>query len=705
MSNTGKITTQEARGLLKVLLVEDDEDDYVIIRDLLAEIEGLHLDWVATYDDAFAAITREEHDVCLLDYRLGGRSGIDLLRAATGQGRKTPMILLTGQGDRDLDLEAMQAGAAGYLVKGEIDAPILERSIRYAFTQALKVLTESERHFRTLVQNGSDVITVLDPECRVISYQSPSVERVLGHRPADMVGRSAFEYIHPEDAIRVRNLLLGNAKSFGVHEPISMRVLHANGSWRHLETVANNLTHEPGVGGMVLNSRDITERKALEERLAHQAFYDDLTDLPNRSLFLTSLKKTLDLARAEGGRLAVLFMDLDSFGVVNDSLGHSAGDAALVEVATRLKACLRPGDLAARFGGDEFVVLLQNVVGEHEVTEVAGRIVRDLGMPFDLHGREMAFSASIGAVLSETPGLEDAAGLLRAADVALHRAKRDNKAGYAVFDEAMNASALERLDLEADLRRAVEQGEFTVHYQPKVDLKTGRIIGAEALARWSSPERGMVSPVKFIPIAEETGLIRPIGRWILREACLQARGWQGDLASVPPTAISVNLSAAQLEDPRFVEEVAAVIGETGVDPAALILEITESMMMKDAEGVVEKLKGLKDLGLRIAVDDFGTGYSSLSYLKRFPIDLLKIDRAFVDGLGHEPGDTAIVRAIIGLARALGLAVVAEGIETAEQLGLLRDLGCDYGQGYYLARPLPSVEARAFLARTKLEISA
>lgn len=704
MSSAGKITTQEARGLLRVMLVEDDEDDYVIIRDFLAEIEDMHLEWVATYDAALAAIARGEHDVCLLDYRLGGRSGLDLLRSANGQGHKTPMILLTGQGDRDLDLEAMQAGAAGYLVKGEINAPILERSIRYAFTQALKVLTESERHFRTLVQNGSDIITVLDPDGN-ITYQSPSIERVLGHRPDEMIGTRAFTYVHPKDVARVRDSFARNLNRPGVHEPISMRVRHENGSWRHMEMVTNNLMHEPGVGGFVLNTRDVTDRKALEERLAHQAFHDDLTDMPNRSLFLTSLEKALDRARAGGGRVAVLFMDLDSFRVVNDSLGHSAGDAALVKVAARLRGCLRPGDLAARFGGDEFVALLQDVAGEYEVTEVAGRIVRDLGVPFDLHGRKMAFSASIGAVLSDTSELQGAAGLLRAADVALHRAKEENKAGYAVFDETMNARALERLDLETDLRRAVEHEEFAIHYQPKVDLRTGRIIGTEALARWFSPERGMVSPAKFIPVAEETGMIKPIGRWVLREACLQAREWQRTLASVLPTAISVNLSAAQLDDPRFVEEVAAVMEETGVDPASLILEITESMMMKDAEGVVDKLKGLKELGLRIAVDDFGTGYSSLSYLKRFPIDLLKIDRAFVDGLGHEAGDTAIVRAIIGLARALSLEVTAEGIETAEQLELLRDLGCDYGQGYYFARPLLSVEAGEFLARTELAVGA
>ena len=692
-----------SKRLLRVLLVEDDEDDYVIISDLLSEMEELDLEWVSDYEEALGAIGREEHDVCLLDYRLGVRSGLDLLRAASERGHRTPMILLTGQGDRDLDLEAMQAGAVGYLVKGQIDAPLLERSIRYAFTQALKVLSESERRFRTLVQNGSDIVTVLDARGN-IRYQSPSAARVLGHDPEGMVGKSAFEYVHPEDAKAVRETFARNLSVPGVHEPLGMRIRHADGSWRHLEVIANNLLHEPSVGGIVLNSRDVTERKALEERLAYQAFHDALTGLPNRSMLVAGLQRALE--RAEGGRgeVAVLFVDLDNFKLVNDSLGHGAGDAALVEVARRLGECLGAGDLAARFGGDEFVVLLEGVADEAGATGVARRIVGALEAPFRLGNKEVFFSASIGAVLGAASGRGDAADLLRAADVALHRAKATG-VGYAVFDAAMNVEALERLDLEADLRRAVDHEEFVVYYQPKVELSTGRIIGAEALVRWQSPRRGMVSPAKFIPVAEETGLIRGIGGWVLREACLQAKEWRAHLPSCSRPVVSVNLSAAQLKHPGFVQEVARTIEETGVDPASLVLEITESMLMEDAERGVETLCGLKALGLRVALDDFGKGYSSLAYLKRFPIDTLKIDRAFVDGLGREPGDTAIVRAIMGLARALGLEVVAEGIETAEQLGLLKELDCDYGQGYYFARPLPSAEAGPFLARARLAVGA
>ena len=689
------------KEFLRVLLIEDDEDDYVIISDLLSEIEELDLEWVSDYDEALGAIARQEHDVCLLDYHLGGRSGLDLLRSASERGHKTPMILLTGQGDRELDLEAMQAGAVGYLIKGQIDAPLLERSIRYAFAQALKVLSESERRFRTLVQNGSDIVTVLD-SLGNIRYQSPSIERVLGHAPGEMLGRSAFEYVHPEDVARIRQTFATNLKIPGVHEPVDMRICHTDGSWRHMEVIANNLLEEPSVGGIVLNSRDVTERKALEERFAYQAFHDSLTGLPNRSMLMAGLERALE---GEGnGEVAVLFVDLDNFKLVNDSLGHGAGDEALVEVARRLLECLGAGGMAARFGGDEFVILLEEVAGEAEAIEVARRIAGALEAPFQLGNKEVFFSASIGAALGAADALHDAAGLLRAADVALHRAKGTD-AGYAVFDSAMNVRALERLDLEADLRRAVDHAEFVVYYQPKVELTSGRIIGAEALVRWQSPERGMVSPAKFIPVAEQMGLIRPIGGWVLREACLQARRWQGHLPPGSRPVVSVNLSAAQLKHPRFVSEIARVIEETGVDPGSLTLEITESMLMEDAERGVETLCGLKALGLRVALDDFGTGYSSLAYLKRFPIDILKIDRAFVDGLGREPGDTAIVRAIMGLARALGLEVIAEGIETAEQLSLLRELGCDYGQGYYFARPLPSAEAGEFLARARLAVGA
>ncbi len=483
-----------------------------------------------------------------------------------------------------------------------------------------------------------------------------------------------------------------------------MRVRHADGSWRHMEVIANNLLDEPSVGGIVLNSRDVTERKALEERLSYQAFHDALTGLPNRSMLMDGLERALERAEGGDGEVAVLFLDLDNFKLVNDSLGHAAGDEALVEVARRLGECLGAGDLAARFGGDEFVILLEDLASEGEATEVARRIVGALDVPFRLGDKEVFFSASVGAVLGATSGLRDAAGLLRAADVALHRAKATG-AGYAVFDSAMNVEALERLDLEADLRRAVDHGEFVVYYQPKVKLSTGGIIGAEALVRWQSPGRGIVSPAKFIPLAEETGLIHPIGRQVLRQACSQARAWQGYTPSGSRPVVSVNLSAAQLKHPGFVREVARVVEETGVDPGAMILEITESMLMEDAEGSVETLDGLKALGVRIAVDDFGTGYSSLAYLKRFPVDYLKVDRAFVDGLGREEGDTAIVRAVMGLARALGLEVVAEGIETVEQLDLLRDLGCDYGQGYYFARPLPSAEAEEFLAGTRPAVGA
>ncbi len=691
------------KELLRVLLVEDDEDDYVIIRELLSEIEGLELEWVSSYEEALGAIGREEHDVCLLDYRLGGRSGLDLLRAASERGHKTPMILLTGQGDRELDLEAMQAGAADYLVKGQIDAPLLERSIRYAFAQALKVLSESERRFRALVHNGSDIVTVLDSQGNM-RYQSPSIERVLGHDPGEMVGRIAFEYVHPEDVARIRQTFATNLNLPGVHEPVDMRVRHADGSWRHMEVIANNLLDEPSVGGIVLNSRDVTERKALEERLSYQAFHDALTGLPNRIMLMAGLEQALERAEQGSGEVAVLFVDLDNFKLVNDSLGHGAGDEALVEVARRLLECVGARGVAARFGGDEFVILLEDVEGEAEATEVARRIVGALEASFQLGNKEVFFSVSIGAVVGPAPGLQDAPGLLRAADVALHRAKV-TEAGYAVFDSAMNVRALERLDLEADLRRAVDRGEFVLYYQPKVELATGRIIGAEALVRWHSPERGMVAPAKFIPVAEEMGLIHPIGGWVLHEACLQARRWQGHSASGSRPSVSVNLSTAQLKHPHLVSEVARVIEETGIDPGSLILEITESMLMEDAEGGVETLCGLKALGLRVAVDDFGTGYSSLAYLKRFPIDTLKIDRAFVDGLSREPGDTAIVRAIMALARALGLEVVAEGIETAEQMGMLQELGCDYGQGYYFARPLPNVEAGEFLAQTRLEVGA
>jgi diguanylate cyclase (GGDEF)-like protein/PAS domain S-box-containing protein len=555
----------------------------------------------------------------------------------------------------------------------------------------------SEARLRSLVRGSSDVIMLTDAS-GVIQYASPSSERVLGYTVDDLVETHLGILAHPHDVARLLPFLAATTEQPEQPRRAEWRARHRNGTWLFFETIGTNLLHDPDVQGIVLNSRDVSERRALEDQLKHQAFHDPLTGLPNRVLFMDRLDHALTRRGRRGTSVAVLFLDLDNFKVVNDSLGHRTGDQLLVHVADRLQLCLRPEDTIARIGGDEMAVLLEDIENAEEVAEVASRIQQRLRSPVRLENREVFTTVSIGIALS-TPEHDHPGQLLRDADVALYRAKAQGKARYAIFDPGMDAQAMERLELETDLRHAVERGELRAYYQPIVDLATGRVCEVEALLRWEHPRRGMISPLQFIPLAEETGLIIEVGHWVLVEACRQALRWQIEHPTVPPLTVSVNLSVRQLQNPALVEEVAGVLAATGLDPATLRLEITESVVMEDAESTAETLRALKQLGIELAIDDFGTGYSSLSYLNRFSIDAVKIDRSFVAQIGKSPRDTTIVRAIIALASSLQLGVTAEGIESAEQLRQLRQLGCDRAQGYFLARPTPPDEILSLLTAT------
>ena len=451
-------------------------------------------------------------------------------------------------------------------------------------------------------------------------------------------------------------------------------------------------------GGFVCVVRDVTERKALEAQLEHQAFHDPLTGLPNRALLMDRLDHGLARARRDGSAIAVLFLDLDRFKAINDSLGHETGDRLLVEAARRLEGCVRPGDTAARFGGDEFVVLLGRVANEGEAIRVAERVLEALGPSFGLVGHELYVTASVGIALSRTPW-DRPRDLLRDADAAMYRAKERGKARYALFEEEMNARALRHLALEGDLRRAAQNPgeEFVVHYQPKAELSTGEIVCVEALVRWRHPERGLLSPEEFVPLAEELDLVVPLGRWVIGEACAQLARWQSSSPTEPPLTASANLSAKQFEHEGLVGDVARALEESGLAPGCLILEITESAVMKNAPLAASVMRKLKALGVELSIDDFGTGYSSLSYLTRFPLDYLKIDRSFVAGLGEDPNDTVVALGIIELAHAMDLKVVAEGVETEGQLNRLRGMGCDMAQGDYLSGALPADEAASLLS--------
>ena len=556
----------------------------------------------------------------------------------------------------------------------------------------------SERRFRGLVQNASDLILICAAP-GTITYQSPAAETAWGFPAATLIGEPVMALTYPDDQPALRELWdqlrqASQSAIEGATRTTELRLRDGTGNWRHAEMIATNLLHDAAVQGIVVTVRDTTERKAFEQQLTQQAFFDALTGLPNRVLLLDRLKQALVRAGRRKDAVGLLFVDVDNFKLINDSLGHHVGDKLLTEAAARLQSCVRAQDTVARLSGDEFVVVLELLAGEDDALPVANAIAHQFSRPFKLEEREVVITASIGIALSDA-GQENADSLMRNADLAMYRAKSDGRARYVMFDPSMKIDTLARLELESDLRRALEQGELRVHYQPIVAMKTGKLSEVEALVRWQHPTRGLVSPVDFIPLAEETGLIIPLGQWVLEEACRQVAAWHRQFTSEPPLTLSVNLSPRQFQKPFLVADITKALHEAGLPACCLKLEITEGVLMRDVEATIRTLWELKNLGLQIAVDDFGTGYSSLAYLKRLPLDVLKIDRSFVSGIGQNPEDTAIVHAIMALAKSLNLKVTGEGIEMAEQAALLGEWGCDRGQGYLFSRPLDG-EAASFL---------
>jgi diguanylate cyclase (GGDEF)-like protein/PAS domain S-box-containing protein len=555
----------------------------------------------------------------------------------------------------------------------------------------------SEARFQTLVQSASDVILIARPDA-TITYQTPSATRILGYEPGALEGRRIPTFIHPEDVEQALAVYTGVAFRAGMSVTTQWRIRHADSSWRHVEVVLNNLLGDTTVEGIVLTIRDVSERKGLEEELKHQAFHDALSGLANRALFLDRLEHALARAARSRSLLAVLFLDLDDFKLVNDSLGHAAGDDLLIAVAGRVVASLRVGDTAARFGGDEFAVLLEEISDLSEATQVAERIIAELRVPLTVEDREIQVHASIGIALPS--GAEGPAEVLQAADVAMYAAKASGKGRYEVYKPALQEAMVERLERTADLQRAVDEKEFVVHYQPIVSLEgaAASVTGVEALVRWVHPERGLLLPKEFIALAEETGLIIPLGRWVLNQACQQARVWQVAHGLIDHFRISVNISARHFQHDRLVVDVSEALKASGLDPGSLVLEITESVLVQDADSVIARMLELKLLGVAFAIDDFGTGYSSLSYLKRFPIDILKVDKSFVDDVGESAESGVLAEAIVQLGNTLHLQTVAEGIEQAHQVDDLRALGCQFGQGFYFAKPLPVEQVDELLSQ-------
>ena len=578
----------------------------------------------------------------------------------------------------------------------------------YAIYQHLQLhrirrqLAERDQLFQLISENAADMIALVDSDGRRL-YNSPAYLKVLGYSPDDLNATSSIEQIHPDDRPRVLKAA-EKARLGGQGERMEYRVRHKDGSWRTLESTASPIRNAKGqTDKLVIVNRDITERKRAEEMLAHNAFHDGLTNLPNRALFLDRLQQALTLSKRHANyKFAVLLIDVDEFKIINDSLGHAAGDDLLIQIGQRLKESVRRADTVsrprtsdvpdrpanddtlARLGGDEFCILLDDIRDPIEAVRVAERVQAELAIPFVVNLQEIVISASIGIAASTSPHTH-AEDLLRDADIAMYRAKRAGKACCEVSDTDMHENAVKRLQLETDLRKALDQGEFRIHYQPIVSLQTGKITGFEALTRWQRPQ-GILSPIAFIAVAEETGLIIPMNRQLLREACQHLRSWQSEFPSSPPLTMSVNITSREFAQPDLISEIRKSLEQTGIDPSCLQFEIIETIAMGDAEKSGHVLAQLKALGVRLSIDDFGTGYSSLSRLRRIPVDTLKIDRAFISNMDSDKENREIVRAIIVLAHNLGLKVVAEGTETEEHVNLLKQLNCEMAQGYFFSRP-------------------
>jgi diguanylate cyclase (GGDEF)-like protein/PAS domain S-box-containing protein len=680
-----------------VLLIEDNPGDARLLKEMLNEhgAAGVKLTWMAFMAEAELYLAANRVDVILLDLGLTDAQGLAAVRRTHVAAPHVALLVLTGLDDESMAVQALQEGAQDYLIKGEIEPRWLMRSLRYAVERKIMedaLIAEKERAVVTLNCIG-DAVACTDIDGR-ITFLNTAAQAMTGWPDQEAVGRPMADVFPIIDAVTGADL---TAPGWAVadsrnHLPPDAVLVRRDGMRIPVEDSIAPIHDHAGLRtGAVFVLRDATRTRAMTAQIIHAAQHDFLTGLPNRILLNDRITQAIAFAVRHEIQIAVLFLDLDGFKHINDSLGHAVGDQLLQSVAERLVGGVRASDTVSRQGGDEFVILLSDMKEPEGAVVSATRLLAAVARPHSIAGHDLHVTASIGISVYPDDGL-DAETLIKNADTAMYQAKENGRQNFQYFKPAMNIRAVERQSIEEHLRRALERREFALHYQPKINLLTGVISGVEALIRWTHPARGPVAPAQFIPVAEDSGLILAIGAWVLREACTQARAWTD--AGLPAARMAVNVSSMEFRDENFLSNLTEILAETGLNPALLELELTESVLMKRAETAISILGALREQGVSVAIDDFGTGYSSLSYLRRLPIDVLKIDQSFVRQISDGDGDTAIVAAVIGMARSLKLRVVAEGVETLEELLFLKAQKCDEVQGHYFSRPvLPEVFAQ------------
>jgi diguanylate cyclase (GGDEF)-like protein/PAS domain S-box-containing protein len=687
-----------------VLLIHDDAAKAKIVQDtLLNSIDGFfNVEWVELCSEGVQRLRKDRKGsivAVLVNLFLRDSQGLETFDRIFHTSPDIPILVLSSLGRENAAKQAVQHGAQDYLLEDHLDSYLLPKALRNMLERASNaeaLFREKERAQLTLDSIG-DAVVCTDVAGNV-TFLNPIAEAMSGWPADEAIGRPFIEVFRLFDAIDPRRPVNLMASVIQTNKTMNLApgtiLIRRDGVESAIEDSTAPIHDRRGrVTGGVMVFHDVTKARAMSQKMSHLAQYDYLTDLPNRLLLNDRLSQAISVARRHKQQLAVLFADVDRFKHINDSLGHLIGDKLLLSIAQRLVACVRDSDTVSRQGGDEFVILLSSLAHAEDAALSAQKILTVLGMPHRVEEHDLQITLSIGIGIYPDDGT-DAQTLVKNADIAMLNAKDNGRNNYQFFKPTMNEHALERQSIEGGLRHALDRGEFVLHYQPKMDLMTETLTGAEALIRWRPPAQGMVFPQDFIPIAEQCGYIVPIGRWVLREACRQRRSWlDADLAPIP---IAINISAVELRSNDFVGHVRAILQETGLEPTYLEFELTETAFMQDPQSTIAVLRALKDMGIRLTLDDFGTGYSRLTYLKRFPIDALKIDRSFVHGLCTDPGDAKLVSAVINLGRSFHLQVIAEGVETRAQFIALQSQSCGEGQGYYFQKPIAADEFATLL---------